>query len=107
MTASILVGTCSWADKPLVESGWYPQQAKTPEDRLRYYAEQFPIVEVDSTYYGLPVERNVALWVERTPANFVFDVKAYGLFTHHAAAVRAFPKDMQGEFPANLRAKAN
>ena len=54
MTARILVGTCSWADKTLVDSGWYPREAKSPEERLRYYGEQFPIVEVDSTYYGLP-----------------------------------------------------
>src|SRR3990170_189853 len=52
MTARILVGTCSWADKTLVDSGWYPAKAKTPEERLRFYPGQFPIGEVDATYYG-------------------------------------------------------
>src|SRR3970040_1839775 len=99
MTARILVGTCSWADKTLVASGWYPRQAKSPEDRLRYYADQFPIVEVDSTYYGLPAERNAALWVERTPPQFVFDVKSYALFTHHPAQVRSLPQDVREELP--------
>src|SRR3990170_748859 len=56
MTARIFVGACSWADKTLVDSGWYPPQAKTPEDRLRFYAEHFPIVEGDATYYGLPLD---------------------------------------------------
>ena len=63
--APILVGTSSWTDKTLIESGkFYPQSAKTPEDRLRYYASKFPIVEIDSSYYGLPTEENAVRWVE-------------------------------------------
>ena len=107
MTARILVGTCSWADKTLADSGWYPPQAKTPEDRLRFYAEHFPIVEVDATYYGLPSERNAALWVERTPDDFVFDVKSYALFTHHPAALRSLPKDLREALPPALQEKRN
>ncbi len=62
----ILIGTASWTDKSLVESGrFYPPGVKTAEERLRYYASQFPLVEVDSAYYALPSERNAALWVER------------------------------------------
>lgn len=100
MTARILVGTCSWADKTLVECGrFYPPHVRTPEERLRYYAEQFPIVEVDSTYYGLPSERNAALWVERTPPEFTFDVKAFRLFTHHPTPADALPKDVRQELP--------
>ena len=50
----ILVGTSSWTDKTLIESGkFYPPSATTPEDRLRFYASQFPIVEIDSSYYGI------------------------------------------------------
>lgn len=107
MTARILVGTCSWADKTLVDSGWYPPDAKTPDHRLRYYSEQFPIVEVDSTYYGLPAERNAALWVERTPPDFTFDIKSYALFTHHPAATRSLPKDVRESLPPSLSEKAN
>ncbi len=107
MTGRILVGTCSWADKTLIDSGWYPREAKTPEERLRYYAEQFPIVEVDSTYYGLPAERNAALWVERTPPQFVFDVKSYALFTHHPAPLRSLPKDVREALPPSLQEKRN
>ena len=107
MSARILVGTCSWADKTLVDSGWYPATAKTPEDRLRFYAEQFPIVEVDATYYGLPSERNAALWVDRTPDDFVFDIKSYALFTHHPAALRSLPKDLREALPSALQEKRN
>ncbi len=71
MSGRILVGTCSWADKTLIDSGWYPPEAKKPEDRLRFYSEQFPVVEVDSTYYAIPQERNPEAWVERTPPEFV------------------------------------
>jgi len=48
---TILVGTASWTDKTLLASGWYPDSADTPEKRLAHYATQFPLVEVDSTYY--------------------------------------------------------
>src|SRR3990172_11277822 len=74
MAGQILVGSCSWADKTLVDSGWYPPSAKSPEERLRYYSEQFPLVEVGSTYYAIPLQRHPEAWVERTPPAFTFDV---------------------------------
>src|SRR6266540_2499558 len=53
MSGDILIGTASWTDPSLIESGrFYPPEAKTAEERLRYYADVFPLVEVDSTYYG-------------------------------------------------------
>jgi uncharacterized protein YecE (DUF72 family) len=108
VTAKILVGTCSWADKTLVDSGkFYPPRAKSPEERLRFYAEQFPVVEVDSTYYGLPGERNAALWVDRTPESFTFDVKAFRMMTQHPTPPRALPKDVRESLPKAMQAKAN
>ena len=108
MTARILAGTCSWADKSLVECGrFYPPDAKSPEDRLRYYADQFPLVEVDSSYYGLPAERNAALWVERTPPHFTFDVKAFRLMTQHPTPPSALPKDLRESLPRALLEKRN
>jgi uncharacterized protein YecE (DUF72 family) len=92
----ILVGTTSWTEKTLIDSGlFYPPVVKTPEDRLRYYATKFPITEVDSTYYALPSERNAQVWVERTPENFVFHVKAFRLLTGHQTAPSALPKDIR------------
>ena len=65
--AKVLVGTSSWTDKTLIDSGrFYPPTATTPEDRLKYYASQFPIVEIDSSYYGIPTVENGMGWVERT-----------------------------------------
>jgi uncharacterized protein YecE (DUF72 family) len=90
--ASILVGSCSWTDPTLIACGrFYPPGVTGAEDRLRYYATQFPLVEVDSTYYAPPSERNSRLWVERTPEGFVFNVKAYGLLTGHPARTERLP----------------
>ena len=93
----LLVGTASWTDKTLLASGWYPEGVKTPEQRLAYYAENFGLVEVDATYYSLPSERNSALWAERTPAGFTFDVKAFSLLTQHPTPVAALPKALRPE----------
>src|SRR5438270_13871529 len=93
---NILVGTSSWTDKSLIDSGrFYPASTRTPEDRLRYYAAQFPIVEIDSSYYGIPIEQNARLWVERTPPEFVFNIKAYRLFTRHQTPVASLAKDIR------------
>ena len=91
----IRVGTAGWTDKTLIDSGWYPQEASNPEKRLRYYAEQFPLVEVDSAYYALPAEQTATAWAERTPAGFTFNVKAFSLFTQHPTPVRALPSDLR------------
>lgn len=103
----ILVGTASWTDKTLLESGWYPPEVKTPEERLRFYAEQFPLVEVDSTYYTPPNERNSELWAARTPAYFRFNIKAFSLLTHHPTKVSALYKDLREALPEALAAKRN
>ena len=91
----IQVGTAGWTDKTLIDSGWYPSGAGNPEQRLRYYATQFPLVEVDSSYYALPAERTATAWAQRTPAGFTFNVKAFSLFTQHPTPVRALPVDLR------------
>jgi uncharacterized protein YecE (DUF72 family) len=91
----IRIGTAGWTDKSLIDSGWYPAGAGTPEKRLRYYAEQFPLVEVDSAYYALPGEQTAAAWTARTPAGFTFNVKAFSLFTQHPTPVKALPADLR------------
>ena len=81
---TILVGTASWADKSLLDSKLsYPKEANTAEARLRFYATHFSLVEVDSSYYALPAPQAADLWAKRTPSSFVFDLKAFRLFTQH------------------------
>ena len=108
----IQVGTASWADKTLLASGWYPQTADTPEKRLAYYAKNFPVVEVDSTYYGPPAEQTSRLWAQRTPDGFTFNIKAFSLLTGHPTKVSAIYKDLRPEtdkknvYPADVPAQA-
>lgn len=108
MDARILVGTCSWTDPTLIACGrFYPPGVSSAEERLRYYARQFPIVEVDSTYYAPPSERNSALWAERTPEGFVFNVKAYALLTGHPARVERLPAWLRDALPGEVLGKKN
>jgi uncharacterized protein YecE (DUF72 family) len=93
----ILVGTASWTDKTLLASGWYPESANTAEKRLQYYARQFPLVEVDATYYSPPAESTAALWAQRSPADFLFNIKAFSLLTGHPTKVSAIYKDLRPE----------
>ena len=93
----ILVGTCSWTDRALVGSGWYPPGRRDAEGRLRHYADRFPVVEVDSAYYALPSARNSRLWVERTPEGFVFDVKAFSLLTGHPTRASVMPDGLPAD----------
>src|SRR3954454_20572280 len=100
----ILIGTSSWTDPTLVKSGhFYPPDAKTAEGRLRFYASKFPIVEVDSTYYFPPSESNSALWIERTPPDFTFNIKAYSLLTNHPTRRDSLYKDLQDRAPADKK----
>ncbi|MPZ50847.1 MAG: DUF72 domain-containing protein [Dehalococcoidia bacterium] len=93
----MLVGTASWTDATLIKSGrFYPADARTPEQRLRFYASQFPVVEVDSTFYSLPSFNNSVLWANRTPQHFVFDVKLFRAFTLHQTPLKSLPKDLRG-----------
>src|SRR5437762_10640746 len=80
--ARILIGVASWTDPSMTAPGvFYPDGARTAETRLRYYATRFPLVEVDSTYYAIPARKTAELWVDRTPDDFIFDVKAHALMT--------------------------
>jgi len=91
----LLIGTASWTDKSLLASGWYPQGASSAEERLRFYASHFPLVEVDSTYYFPPSEKNSELWAERTPENFTFNIKMFSLLTQHPTKREAIYKDIE------------
>jgi uncharacterized protein YecE (DUF72 family) len=92
----ILTGTASWTDKTLIDCGrFYPPEAKTPEARLRYYASIFPLVEVDSSYYAIPAPTYAKNWAERTPDHFVFNIKAFRLFTGHQTDPKVLHKDIR------------
>ena len=96
----IRVGTASWTDPTMTASGvFYPTVATTAEERLQYYASTFPLVEVDATYYALPSARTAELWVERTPADFTFDIKAHALMTGQGTETKRLPKAIREALP--------
>jgi uncharacterized protein YecE (DUF72 family) len=97
--ATVRIGTCSWADEALSKY-FYPPG--TPSGaRLPYYAEHFDTVEVDSTYYRLPVPEMVDRWAERTPEDFVIHLKAFGAMTRHAVKLDQLPTDLRDEAPVD------
>jgi len=84
---------------------FYPKGADSAEERLRFYASQFPVVEVDATYYALPNKRTAESWVERTPKEFVFDIKAHALMTGQPTELVRLPKAIREELPSELKEK--
>ncbi len=94
MSATVRLGTCAWVEQGLI-SDWYPHTATSPEARLRFYAEHFDTVEVDSSYYAIPAERTTHNWAERTPPGFIFHIKAFGLMTGHAVRPEQLPADLR------------
>lgn len=74
----IYVGTCSWAD----HANFYPPGLPANQ-QITFYAQHFPIVEIDSTFYRLIPRRSFELWAERTPAGFLFDVKPFRQLSWH------------------------
>ncbi len=82
MTAEILVGTCNWAD----HKEFYPpelERGRRQREKLDYYARFFPIVEIDTSFYGIPKPEVVDGWIARTPDAFRFNIKAFRSLTRH------------------------
>jgi uncharacterized protein YecE (DUF72 family) len=97
------IGTASWTDPTMTAPRvFYPDGANSAEERLNYYASRFPIVEVDATYYALPARRTGELWLERTPPDFTFDIKAHALMTGQPSEVARLPKSLREEMPGEL-----
>jgi uncharacterized protein YecE (DUF72 family) len=80
----VLLGTSGW-DYPEWVGPVYPTRGKF--DRLRYYSDIFPIVEVNSTFYRLPPVTVAQSWVRRTPTRFRFTAKFPQSITHERRLV--------------------
>jgi uncharacterized protein YecE (DUF72 family) len=82
MPARILVGTCNWAD----HREFYPaalEKGRRQREKLEYYARFFPLVEIDTSFYGIPPPPVVDGWIARTPPDFTFNIKAFRSLTQH------------------------
>ncbi|MEX0799792.1 MAG: DUF72 domain-containing protein [Dehalococcoidia bacterium] len=107
MPGRIYVGSSSWVDKSLVDSGrFYPPDVKDSESRLAYYARHLDLAEVDSTYYALPSRKNIERWAGAAPDGFRFAVKAFALFTQHPTPLKSIPRSFHEALPPETLGKA-
>ena len=107
MPADIYIGTSSWAERSLIQSGrFYPPGLKDSQSRLSYYAQRFNLAEVDSTYYALPSRRNAERWAAAVPQGFRFNVKAFGLFSQHPTKLTSIPKSFLDALPPEIHKKS-
>jgi uncharacterized protein YecE (DUF72 family) len=104
---AIYVGTASWTDPEFIKAGWYPREVKNDAAaRLRYYAEHFPMVEVNATFYALPSLRTVENWTARTPDGFRFVVKAHQVISGHRSDPSRLPGPLRTlPFTADARGR--
>jgi len=99
--SNVRFGTAGWTDRTLVQGGlFYPRGATSPQARLEHYAKHFSYVEVDATYYALLPPETTQRWVDWTPPNFCFDVKAHPVLTGHPVDVAKLPSDLKRELEA-------
>jgi uncharacterized protein YecE (DUF72 family) len=77
----------------------------TGERRLRYYAERFDTVEIDSSFYRLPDPSTTAAWAERVPGDFVFHVKAFAPMTRHGVLHKVLPTSLQERLEPDERGR--
>jgi uncharacterized protein YecE (DUF72 family) len=97
----IYIGVTGWGD----HDSLYPDKT-APRDKLKEYAAHFPIVEVDTSFYAIPLKRNTEKWVAETPPSFQFIVKAFQGMTGHQRGQIPYEskKEMFAAFNDSLQA---
>lgn len=78
----LFVGTSGFAYKEW-KPEFYPLEVK-PAGYLAYFAERFPSVEINATFYRMPTEKVLEQWTTQTPPDFRLTLKASQRITHHA-----------------------
>ena len=78
---AVRIGCSGWNYKHWRDGVFYPPRLPA-RAWLDYYARHFDTVEVNNTFYRLPRPAAVANWVEQTPPEFLFAVKASRFLTH-------------------------
>lgn len=71
----IQIGLTGWSYHALI--------APNPKTLLEDYAAHFPVVELDTSFYAIPPEKNILKWMDSTPEIFQFIPKAYAPMTGH------------------------
>ena len=99
--SKIKIGTAAWHEI----ATYYPPGCTSAGDKLEFYSSEFPMVEVDTSYYAIPAQHVSPTWVEHTPEDFTFNVKAFRLFTTHQTPPRFLPRNVRDELPPSLANK--
>jgi uncharacterized protein YecE (DUF72 family) len=76
----VRIGTSGFS-YPAWKGSFYPEKLAA-KDMLRFYAERFPTVEINNTFYRMPKEPLLQGWAAQVPANFTFVLKAPKRITH-------------------------
>ncbi len=107
MAAKIYTGISAWGDPDLAKAGFYPPEAKKGSDKLRYYATKFTVAELDSTYHSFATGRFVSNYIESVPEGFLFNLKAFSMFTGHPTPYKALPRSFRERYGDQIQAKAS
>lgn len=78
--AILRVGTSGYAYKPW-KGPFYPEKLPDAE-MLRFYSTQFRTVEINHSFYRMPVESMIQKWAQQVPPGFHFALKANQQITH-------------------------
>src|SRR5690606_32651407 len=79
---TIWVGTSGY-NYPEWKGSFYPEKI-APANMLRYYAQRFPTVEINYTYYRMPNQKTLQSWDQQTPPRYKLTLKAPKRITHDA-----------------------
>jgi uncharacterized protein YecE (DUF72 family) len=100
------IGLSAWTDKSMLEEGqFYPRKTMSAEERLWWYSRFFDVVEVNSSFYAIPSTETAKAWVSRTPPEFLFNVKAYGMLTGHHIDAARLPEPLRRMLPRTVPTK--
>ena len=80
MSVRVLIGTSGYSYAEW-KGSFYPEKMAA-KDMLRFYAERFPTVEINNTFYRMPKEALLQGWADQVPENFTFVIKASQRITH-------------------------
>lgn len=83
----LYIGTSGWSYKHWSEI-FYPKDMK-PDKYLEYYITKFNCVELNSSFYHLPLKTTVTGWMNRTPETFRFCTKLNRFITHQLKLVNS------------------
>ncbi len=83
----ISIGLTGWSDHDLLTI--------RPSKRLEDYSSHFPFVELDTSFYAIPPDKNILSWIEKTPPTFQFIPKAFQAMSQHKDWLKFFPTEQQ------------